>query len=147
VLDRHEKSVFLALDRIGAEKLAFAASAAGIVFASQADMVAAHPAVGRELDPQGLFNYLYFFQVPAPGSIFKGVEKLLPAQWAYWKNGEVSRGFYWALKYRDEPRERLRRAVRRFSICCARAWPAPRAMTRSPPSCPAAPTVPRSAAC
>lgn len=105
VLDQQANSVFLALDRIGAEKLAFAASRQGMVFSSQADMVAAHPAVGRELDPQGLFNYIYFFQVPAPGSIFKGVEKLLPAQWAHWQNGELSRGFYWALKYRDAPRE------------------------------------------
>jgi asparagine synthase (glutamine-hydrolysing) len=114
VLDRHEKSVFLALDRIGAEKLAFAPSTNGIVFASQADMVAAHPAVGRKLDPQGLFNFLYFAQVPAPGGIFKGVEKLLPAQWAHWKNGEVSKGFYWALQYRDEPRDDFDAQSRRF---------------------------------
>jgi asparagine synthase (glutamine-hydrolysing) len=104
VLDRQDNSVFLALDRIGAEKLAFAASPQGMVFSSQADMAAAHPAVGNELDPQGLFNYIYFFQVPAPGSIFKGVEKLLPGQWAYWQHGELSRGYYWALHYRDTPR-------------------------------------------
>ena len=114
VLDRHDHSAFLALDRIGAEKLAFAASPSGFVFASQADMVAAHPAVGRELDPQGLFNFLYFAQVPAPGGIFKGVEKLLPAQWAYWKNGEVNKGFYWALHYRDEPRDDFDAQSKRF---------------------------------
>jgi asparagine synthase (glutamine-hydrolysing) len=114
VLDRHEQSVFLALDRIGAEKMAFAASPAGLVFASQADMVAAHPAVGRTLDPQGLYNFLYFYQVPAPGSAFKGVEKLLPAQWAYWKNGALSRGFYWALHYRDEPRHDFAAQSERF---------------------------------
>ncbi len=114
VLDKHEQSVFLALDRIGAEKLAFAPSHTGLVFASQADMVAAHPAVGRALDPQGLFNYFYFFQVPAPGSIFKGVEKLLPAQWAFWKKGEVTRGFYWSLRYRDEPRQDFEAQSQRF---------------------------------
>jgi asparagine synthase (glutamine-hydrolysing) len=114
VLDQQENSVFLALDRIGAEKLAFAASPQGLVFSSQADMVAAHPAVGTELDPQGLFNYIYFFQVPAPGSIFKGVEKLLPAQWAYWKSGELRRGFYWALKYHDTPRDDFAAQSARF---------------------------------
>lgn len=105
ILDKHDNSVFLALDRIGAEKLAFAPSQNGVVFASQADMVAAHPKVGHTLNPQGLFNYFYFFQVPAPGSVFNGVEKLLPAQWAFWKQGQVTRGFYWALHYRDEPRQ------------------------------------------
>ena len=114
VLDQRENSVFLALDRIGAEKLAFAPSDAGIVFASQADMVAAHPGVGKAIDQQGLFNYLYFAQVPAPGSIFKGVEKLLPAQWAYWKNGEISKGYYWALQYRDQPRHDFNEQSARF---------------------------------
>jgi len=77
-------------------------------------MIAAHPAVGRELDPQGLYNFLYFYQVPAPGSIFKGVEKLLPAQWACWKNGELSKGFYWALNYRDEARNDFAAQSERF---------------------------------
>ena len=114
VLDKQENSVFLALDRIGAEKLAFAPSHHGVVFASQADMVAAHPMVGHSLNAQGIFNYLYFFQVPAPGSLFNGVEKLLPAQWAQWKQGEVTRGFYWALRYRDEPRQDFDEQSRHF---------------------------------
>jgi asparagine synthase (glutamine-hydrolysing) len=114
VLDQHDNSVFLALDRIGAEKLNFAASPSGLVFSSQADIVAAHPAVGRELDQQGLFNFLYFYQVPAPTSIFTGIEKLLPAQWAYWKKGELSKGFYWALHYRDAPRHDFTTQCERF---------------------------------
>jgi asparagine synthase (glutamine-hydrolysing) len=114
ILDISEQSVFLALDRIGAEKLAFAAHSDGMVFASQADMVAAHPAVGMALDPQGLFNYIYFFQVPAPGSVFRGVEKLLPAQWVHWRKGRLSRGFYWALHYQDEPRDDFEAQSARF---------------------------------
>ena len=105
ILDLAEHSAFLALDRIGAEKLAFTSSGEGLVFASQADMVTAHPVVGMELDPQGLFNFLYFSEVPAPGSVFQGVEKLLPAQWVQWRKGQLSKGFYWALQYRDEPRD------------------------------------------
>lgn len=114
ILDLADQSVFLALDRIGAEKLAFAASPDGLVFASQSDMVAAHPGVGMALDPQGLFNFIYFFQAPAPGSVFKGVEKLLPAQWAHWRKGQLSKGFYWALRYQDEPRDDFEAQSRRF---------------------------------
>ncbi len=114
VMDLDQQSAFLALDRIGAEKLCFTNSANGLVFASQADMVATHPAVGAKLDPQGLFNYIYFSQVPAPGSIFKGVKKLLPAQWALWRKGSLSRGFYWAMRYRDEPRRDFAAQAERF---------------------------------
>jgi hypothetical protein len=39
----------------------------GVVFASTADAVIAHPRVGRRLCQQGIFNYLYQETVPAPG--------------------------------------------------------------------------------
>lgn len=114
LIDARAGEVFLALDRIGAEKLAFASSPAGLVFASQADMVAAHDAVGTTLDAQGLFDYLYFAQVPAPTGIFRGVEKLLPAQWAHWRAGALTRGFYWALHYRDAARDDFAAQSTRF---------------------------------
>ncbi len=114
VIDQDQDCVFLALDRIGDHALAFAARPDGCVFASRADLVAAHPALGRSLDPQGLFNYLYFHVVPAPGSVYQGVEKLLPGQWARCKAGQVTRGFYWALKYRDQPRHDFEEQKARF---------------------------------
>ena len=114
VLDQEQDCVFLALDRIGDQALAFAARPEGCVFASRADLVAAHPAVGRSLDPQGLFNYLYFHVVPAPGSVYQGVEKLLPGQWARCQGTRVERGFYWALKYRDAPRDDFETQQARF---------------------------------
>ncbi|MEW5771374.1 MAG: asparagine synthase-related protein [Pseudomonadota bacterium] len=114
IVDPGERSVFLALDRIGAEKLAFAPGPDGCVFASQADMVASHPGVGGELDPQGLFNFIYFFEVPAPGSVFRGVQKVLPGQWVQWRKGQLSKGFYWALQYRDEPRDDFDAQSKRF---------------------------------
>ncbi len=104
VLDSRANRVFLAIDRMGIHSLAFAARNDGIVFADRADAVAAHPDVGRRLDEQGLFNYFYFYDLPAPGTVFRGVEKLLPGQWLQWRNGAAERGYYWHLEYRDEPR-------------------------------------------
>ena len=114
LLDQEQDCVFLALDRIGDHALAFAARPDGCIFASRADLVAAHPAVGRSLDPQGLFNYLYFHVVPAPGSVYRGVEKLLPGQWVRRQGGNLTRGFYWALKYRDQPRHDFEEQKARF---------------------------------
>ena len=114
VLDRREQSVVLAIDRIGNRSLAFAGLSNGLVFANRADSVAAHPEVGTSIDPQGLFNYFYFHDVPAPGTIFKGVEKLLPGQWLRWHRGKLERGFYWQLHYRDEPRKDFEAMSGRF---------------------------------
>lgn len=125
IVDRRNDSVYLAIDRIGIYSLSFALRAGRLVFADRADAVAAHPAVGRTMDPQALFNYFYFYDVPAPGTIYRGVEKLLPGQYAWYRHGRVERGFYWQLHYRDAPRhdfqamaERFRRLLRE---CVARA--------------------------
>lgn len=105
VLDRRRRTLTLAIDRLGIHSLAFAVGPQGAVFATRADRVAAHPEVAAALSPQGLFHYLYFYQVPAPGTVFHGVEKLLPAEWVEIDAcGGVARGFYWRLAYRDAPR-------------------------------------------
>lgn len=104
IVDTPRRETLLAIDRLGIETLAFAQAGATLVFSNRADLVAAHPEVAAGLDPQGLFNYLYFTMVPAPGTIFKDVEKLLPAQRLHWRHGRIERAFYWHLVYRDEPR-------------------------------------------
>ncbi len=102
LVDTQGQVVLLAIDRLGIQPLAFAQTAKGIVFASDARAVAAHPAVDGALSPQGLFNYLFFHMVPSPGSIFAGVEKLLPGECVVWRQGRVERNFYWRLVYRDD---------------------------------------------
>ena len=125
VVDRRNDSVYLAIDRIGTHSLAYALRGAEIVFADRADAVASHPRVGRELDPQGLFDYFYFYDLPAPGTIYTGVEKLLPGEYAWFRRGRVERGFYWRLAYRDAPRHDFAAMSQRFHellrVCVDRA--------------------------
>lgn len=102
LVDTQDQAALLAIDRLGIQPLAFARTAKGIVFASDARAVAAHPDVNHALNPQGLFNYLFFHMVPSPGSIFSGVEKLLPGQCAIWRQGRLERNFYWRLVYQDD---------------------------------------------
>jgi asparagine synthase (glutamine-hydrolysing) len=95
VIEPSSGTVLLAIDRIGIQRLCFAPHGAGLVFGSTCDSVTAHPAVGREISSQGIFNFLYHHMVPAPGTIYAGVEKLLPAQYLLYRNGQSERGFYW----------------------------------------------------
>jgi len=102
VLEPTKKKAFLALDRIGAERLCYAKQGSQLVFGSSAQSVAAHPAVGHVIDPQAIYDYLYFHAVPAPRSLYQGVRKLLPGQYVALKNGQVSTGFYWQADYTPE---------------------------------------------
>ena len=42
------------------------------MFGSSVQSVAAHPAVGRTIDPQAIYDYLYFHTIPAPRSLYQG---------------------------------------------------------------------------
>ena len=104
-------TALIAIDRMGIHRLCFAAQCEGIVFGSTTDSVTAHPAIGRSISQQGIFNYLFYHMIPAPGTIYNGIEKLLPAQYAVLQNGQISRGFYWEASWEtNEPADFIQRA-------------------------------------
>lgn len=114
IIDVKANTALLAIDRVGAHAMAFSLGKSDLVFAHRADHVAAHPLVGRRLCLQSIFNYFYFFEVPAPGTIYEGVEKLLPGQYLWLENGQITRDFYWRLHYRDEARSDFDAMSQRF---------------------------------
>ncbi len=93
----------LAVDRIGIESLSYALTDDGWVFASRADSVAAHPDTPPGLEPQGIFDYLYGEFVPGPRVIYRGQQKLLPAQCIRFDSGQARSSYYWSLEYQDQP--------------------------------------------
>lgn len=99
VLEPLKKRACLVLDRVGTERLCYAHRGSNLVFGSSVQNVAAHPAVGRVIDPQAIYDYLYFHTIPAPRSLYQGVHKLLPGQIVTLKNGQISSGFYWQADY------------------------------------------------
>lgn len=99
VLEPIKKRACLVLDRVGAERLCFAHRGGQLVFGSSVQQVAAHPAAGRNIDPQAIYDYLYFHTIPAPRSLYQGVHKLLPGQIVTLKNGQLDTRFYWQADY------------------------------------------------
>jgi asparagine synthase (glutamine-hydrolysing) len=99
VLEPIRNRAFLALDRVGAERLCYAKNGSHLVFGSSVQQVAAHPSIGRNIDPQAIYDYLYFHTIPAPRSLYQGISKLLPGQYLMLQNGRVSTGFYWHADY------------------------------------------------
>jgi asparagine synthase (glutamine-hydrolysing) len=87
------------LDRIGAERLCYAHRGGHLAFGSSVQNVVAHPGVGQVIDPQAIYDYLYFHTIPAPRSLYQGVHKLLPGQIVTLKNGQLDSRYYWQADY------------------------------------------------
>lgn len=101
LLQPERNYALLAIDRIGIYPLAFYYADGLLVLASQLGQLVAHSGVKTETDPQGIFNYLYFHMIPSPGSIYKGVSKLQPGEFAELESGSLKRDFYWHRHYQD----------------------------------------------
>ncbi len=99
VLEPLKQQACLVLDRIGAERLCYAHRNGNFVFGTSVQGVAAHPDVGRDIDPQAIYDYLYFHTIPAPRSLYRGIGKLLPGQIVTLRNGQLRSGFYWQPDY------------------------------------------------
>ena len=72
-----QSAVTLVTDRFGVFPLCCLIEDSRIAFSDRADSV---PQTGpREVDLQAIFNYVYFHVIPAPRTIFRGVQRVEPA--------------------------------------------------------------------
>ncbi len=75
--DRHERTLWLARDRVGKKPLYYGwASDGTLVFGSELSALRAHPALRADVDPDALALLLRLDYIPAPHSILRGVHKL-----------------------------------------------------------------------
>ena len=114
VIDAHSTSGLLAIDRLGTRTMCYANPSGGLVFASTAASVVAHPSVARDLSPQAMFNYLYCHVIPSPGTVYRSVQKLQPGECVTFRGGVVETRFYWHLPYRDDSAESVDALEERF---------------------------------
>jgi asparagine synthase (glutamine-hydrolysing) len=101
VIDEANGTALLALDRVGTVPLAWRLAGEALVFGSSADAIGRHPATPARLDPQGIYNYVYFHMVPSPGTVHRGVQRLLPGEYLLYKNGAVETGSYWRMRFEE----------------------------------------------
>lgn len=111
VIDTAGGEAWMAVDRFGTHPLCYAAQGGRLGFASRADEV---PVAAREIDPQALFDYLYFHMIPAPATVFRGVRRLPPGHGLHWRDGEAQVAPYWTPQFAADPGLDLEAAKRRF---------------------------------
>jgi asparagine synthase (glutamine-hydrolysing) len=107
ILDERRGEALLAVDRSATRPLFYQVVGHTLLFASSADALALHPGAGREVDPQALYDYLYFHSVPGPGAIYRGQRRLAPGEFLHVHGGRVERGRYWRLRFQEHQPEGL----------------------------------------
>ncbi len=111
ILDERSGEAVLAVDRMGTQPVSYQISGEGIVFGTSADAIIANPLARSEIDPQSLYNYVYFHMVPSPGTIYQGQKRLLPGEFLIFKKGRTKSGKYWEMNFletKQRPFEELK---------------------------------------
>lgn len=90
---------FMAVDRFAIRTLCYRVDQGKLRFAARADELAD---TGTAIDPQAIFDYLYFHVIPSPRTIYKGIYRLPPGHCALFENGKLTVEPYWVPTFEEQ---------------------------------------------
>ena len=99
--DKKKDSLLLVRDRIGIKPLYYYHSAQKFIFASEIKAILEDPDVERRVNFQALYDYLGFEFVPAPQTMFEGINKLPAGHYLLLEGNQVTIKKYWDLNFQQ----------------------------------------------
>jgi asparagine synthase (glutamine-hydrolysing) len=114
ILDGRSGEAVLAIDRIGTRPLSYSVVAGALVFGSTLDAISAFPGSTAQIDPQAIYDYVYFHMVPGPRTIHANRHRLLPGSLLIWRNGELETRPYWEMRYLENEKRPMPELKRDF---------------------------------
>jgi asparagine synthase (glutamine-hydrolysing) len=92
ILDFGERKALLLVDRFSIETACYRWTAGRLGFSDSAVDV---PDATREIDPQSVYDYLYFHVIPAPQTIFRDLRRVEPAHRVTASEARCDTASYW----------------------------------------------------
>jgi asparagine synthase (glutamine-hydrolysing) len=96
--DSSDDSLLIARDPFGIKPLYFSHDGSRLVFASEVSALLASGAVSGEIDPASVADYLAWFAVPAPRTIYRGVMTLQPGECLSFSRGRLQIRAAWTFQ-------------------------------------------------
>src|SRR5207247_9387894 len=95
IWDDLRKRLLAGRDRLGIKPLYLCHTPQRLLFASEIKSILADARLSRRIDPIALSEYLTWGYVPAPRTLFEGIEKLMPGHLLIVEKGRVTTEAYW----------------------------------------------------
>lgn len=103
VWDAADKTLFLARDPFGIKPLYYRHAGNQLLFASELNALLASGVFDAEIDPAGVADYLAWFAVPAPRTIYRGLQSLRPGESAVFRDGQLEIQTSWQFRSLSAP--------------------------------------------
>ena len=101
IWDERRKRLLLARDQFGIKPLYYYADSEFVTFASEIKAILQDRDVPKAVDEPALSAFLSLHYVPAPRTMFKGINKLLPGHILIAERGKYTVQQYWELQKRE----------------------------------------------
>jgi len=107
LVDERNEEVFLVVDHLATRPIFYGMDnngsfKDGLIFASHIDAINKNPDFLRgEIDPQSIFNYLYFHMVPGPETMYKSIRSIPAGHYLHYKNAATTINPYWKLQFKE----------------------------------------------
>jgi asparagine synthase (glutamine-hydrolysing) len=122
IIERQAKKALLAVDRMGRLPMSYSLSPSGcLVFSSTVSALNQHPDISPQLNEQAIFDYIYFYMVPSPNTIYKEQWKLQPGECLYYDDGKINTEFYWRPKFSESTTKSDAELQEEFRKCLRKA--------------------------
>lgn len=102
VWDKRARTLFLAIDRFGVKRLAFAENGPTIIFATTPTGILASGRIAKKINRSAIVDYFCYNVVPAPRTAFAGVSRVAPGESVLWNAQGLRRSRYWDMHYPED---------------------------------------------
>lgn len=115
--DSEKEELLVARDRTGVKPLFYSDTGGSLYFASEIRSLLAFPGVPRDVDAQALTDYLSFYYVSSPRSVFRHIRRLPQGHLIKVSGGKAEVRRWWRYRFRPrrmgepEAAERIRAAL------------------------------------
>ncbi|MCG8611572.1 MAG: asparagine synthase C-terminal domain-containing protein, partial [Pseudomonadales bacterium] len=97
---KKSEQLILATDKIGTHPVYYAEYEDGLIFSSKLKQLVTEAPQLKKIDPQGIYQYIYFHCIPAPDTIYKQVKKLQSSEALQFTNGSITRNTYYIPEFK-----------------------------------------------
>ncbi len=98
VWDKEKRELFVARDRLGVKPLYYFHQGGTFAFCSEMRALLASGLIRSRLNPQAVSNYLMYQSVSAPLTVIQDLNRLMPGEYGFFRDGQFTRGFYWQIE-------------------------------------------------
>ncbi len=103
IIDKQKQELLLFSDRLATYPIAFTTVKQSLFFATNVKTLKKLANSTFSIDPQQIYNYLYFHVVPSPQCIYENIQYIPPGSYLHISNGQKKITRYWQPEYQETP--------------------------------------------